>query len=81
MANTIWEIPKGNGETTSSFEDLASLGIRHFKAIFKAPAEISITEVIRVAQFFPSFIDEEGNEAIMAPVSKQEVEEILKGMP
>lgn len=73
-------IPKENGEQESSFEDLASLGICHFKALFKAPTKVSIAEVIRVAQFFPSFVDEEGNKAIMAPVSKLEIEDILKGM-
>ena len=59
MANTIWEIPKGNGDMASSFEDLASLGITYFKDLFKAPAEASIAEVIRVAQLFPRYIEEE----------------------
>ena len=80
MANTIWEMPKGNGEVATSFQDLSTLGTTYFKYFFKAPAEVSIAEVIRVAQLFPRFVEDEDNEAIMAPVSKQEVEDILKGM-
>ena len=42
--------------------------------------EASIAEVIRVAQFFPRYIEEEGNDSIMEPISKEEVEGILKEM-
>jgi len=40
---------KDNGEMACSFEDLASLGFNYFKNLFKAPDEVSIAEVIRVA--------------------------------
>ena len=62
------------------FEELASLGVNYFKKLFKAPKEASIAEVIRVAHFFPRFIKEEGNASIMEPVTKEEVEDILKSM-
>ena len=71
---------KFNGDQAHSFEDLASLGVNFFKNLYKATEEISIAEVIRVAQFFPRFIEEEGNDSIMAPVTKEEVEDILKLM-
>ena len=71
---------KANGEKAQSFEELASLGVAHFKDIFRAPEEASIAKVIRVAQFFSSFIDEEGNECLMSLVSKDEVEAILKSI-
>ena len=67
-----------NGGLARSFEDLSSLGVNHFKSLFKAPAEASIAEAMRVAQFFPLYIDEEGNNNIMEPVTKEEVEGILK---
>lgn len=63
-----------------SFEELENLGTNYFKALFKARVEVYIVEVIKVAHFFPRYIDEEGNDAIMEPVSKQEVEDILKTM-
>ena len=68
------------GEPVFSFEVLSALGVKHFKSLFRAPMEASIVEVIRVAQFFPSYIDDEGNGSIMEPVSKEEVEDILKAM-
>lgn len=63
-----------------SFEELASLRVSYFKDFSRAPTEASIAEVIRVAQFFRSFIYEEGNDLLMSPVSKDEVEVILKSM-
>ena len=68
------------GSATRSFKDLSSLGVKHFKTLFKAPMEAYIAEVIRVAHFFPRYIDEEGNDSIMELVSKEEVEGILKAM-
>ena len=71
---------KENKETEKYFEDISLLGVSHFKAPFRALEEISIDEVIRVAQFFPSYIDEEWNDNIMEPITKEEVEDILKAM-
>eukprot|EP00253_Pinus_taeda_P019452 PITA_19452 len=79
-SNTIWEMEKANGDKARSFEELASLGNSYFKNLFKQPEEATIAEVIRATQFFPRFIEEEGNDSIMAPVSKEEVEDILKSM-
>lgn len=73
-------MPKENGEKAQSFEELASLRVAYFKDLFRAPVEACIAEVIRVAQLFPSFIDEEGNDILMSPVFKDEVEAILKSM-
>lgn len=60
------------GSTTRYFKDLSSLGVKHFKTLFKAPTKVSLAEVIRVAQFFPRYIEEEGNDNIMESVSKDD---------
>jgi len=78
--NTIWEMKKDNDEIARSFEDLASEGVNYFKNLFKAPDEVSIAEVIRAAQIFPRFIEEEDNDSLMVPISKEEVESVLKSM-
>ena len=78
--NTIWEMKKANGDIALSFEDLATEGVNYFKHLFKAPGEATIAEVIRVAQVFPWFIEEEDNEFLMAPITKEEVESVLKLM-
>ena len=44
-----------------SFPELASLGKEHFSRIFKAPPEVSIVEVVRVAQLFLRYVDVEEN--------------------
>ena len=71
---------KANGDIALSFEDLATKGVNYFKHLFKAPVEATIAEVIRVAQVFPRFIEEEDNEFLMAPITKEEVESVLKSM-
>lgn len=48
--NTIWGLKLEEGNITNSFEDLSLLGRNHFKILFKAPIEVSIAEVIRVAK-------------------------------
>ena len=44
-----------------NFDGMASSGVEHFKNIFKAPVRASIAEVNRIAQLFPSFVEEEDN--------------------
>lgn len=36
VQNTIWELKDDRGGSTSSFEDLSSMGGRHFKKLFEA---------------------------------------------
>lgn len=43
-----------------SFEGLSLLGKNHFKNLFKANSQATIEEVVKVAQFFPRFVKEEG---------------------
>lgn len=55
--NTIWELKDDRGGPTSSFEDLSSMGVIHFKKLFEGQDGTSIVEVIRMAGFFTSFVD------------------------
>ena len=59
--NTIWSLRDEEGVIHHIFEDKARCGVNHFQNLFKAPAQASIAEVIRVAQLFPRFVEEEGN--------------------
>lgn len=69
-----------DGQTAKYFDELANMGTSHFRSLFKAPSEASIVEVIRVGIFFPRYVEEDENENIMMPVTKGEVEGILKDM-
>lgn len=52
----------------------------HFKNMFKEPHEVTIAQVIRVYQLFPRYVEEEENDMLMTPVTKEEVEGVLKMM-
>lgn len=55
--NTIWELQDDRGNMASSFEDLSSMGINHFKSLFKAHPSSSIAEIIRMEGLCPQFVD------------------------
>ena len=57
--------------------EIAGEGVIHFKNLFKAPNQASIAEVIRVAQLFPRFVEEEDNRLLMEEVSEEEIKETL----
>ena len=76
--NTIWSLLDEQGEAHSSFEGKAKIGVEHFKNLFKAPNQASIAEVIRVAQLFPRFVEEEYNKFLMEEVIEEELKETLQ---
>jgi len=75
--NTIWSLRDEEGVTHHTFEDKARCGVNHFQNLFKAPEQASIAEVIRVAQLFPRFVDDEGNQALMKEVDEEEIKAAL----
>jgi hypothetical protein len=71
MSNTIWGIKNQSGRLLSSFEDMDRLVYSHFKSL--ADRRVSIDAVLQMTQLFPQFVEEEGNEEIMAAVSEEEL--------
>eukprot|EP00253_Pinus_taeda_P002170 PITA_02170 len=80
-ANTIWKMRDPEGREVSSFEAISSLGKNHFQTLFTAPGGISLAEIIRTAQAFPRFVEEEDADLLFRAVEKEEVERIIKAMP
>lgn len=76
-ANTIGETKNVVGESIISFQGLAELGITHFQNLFISPREATIVEIIQITQFFPSFIDGDENEDLMAGINENELKEVL----
>jgi len=76
-ANTIWSLTDDEGVTHSNFEDKARCGVNHFQNLFRAPNQANIAEVIRLAQKFPRFVDEDGNRELMAAISEEELKTVL----
>eukprot|EP00253_Pinus_taeda_P007836 PITA_07836 len=79
-ANTIWKLRDQNGREASSFEDLSRMGKAHFQNLFTSQGGITLAEVIRIAQCFPRFIEEDEAGSLMDVVTKEEVEHIVKSM-
>jgi hypothetical protein len=77
MANTIWSLRDQRGEEVTNFNELADLGTNHFKALFKAQEETSIAEIIKVAQLFPRFVEEDEVGSLTTPVTEKELIEVL----
>ena len=67
----------GAGVEHYDFDGKASCGVTHFENLFKAPIQASIAEVIRVAQLFPRFSNEEDNRRLMSPVDEEELKKVL----
>jgi len=76
-ANTIWSLTDDVGDTHFSFEDKARCGVEYFQKLFRAPEQANIADVIRLAQKFPRFVDEEGNRDLMAEISEEELKVVL----
>ena len=49
------------------------MGVSHLKSIFSAQQVSSIAEIIKIAGFFPRFVDQEGNESLLKEVSTHEL--------
>lgn len=71
--NTIWELHDDRGNTSSSFDGLSEMGVKHLKKLFEAQTGTSIAEIIRLAILFPSFIDQEGNDSLIREVLASEL--------
>lgn len=61
----------------SSLDGLAQLGKNYFQSLFKADSRSSIAKIVRVAGYFPLFVDDEENRALMEEVSDEELKEVL----
>lgn len=57
--NAIWYLLNENGNPKNTFPQLSSLASYHFKKIYRAPNNATLAEIIRVAQLFPHFVDQE----------------------
>jgi hypothetical protein len=77
-ANTIWSLKDQEGRSVTSFEGLANMGKIHFQSLFKADRRVNIVDIIRLDLYFPSFVNEEGNQDLFAEVTEVELKETLQ---
>ena len=55
-ANIVWRLEDEQGISHDTFYGMATLGVNHFKKLFKAPTHTTLVEIIRTAQMFLSFV-------------------------
>jgi hypothetical protein len=77
ISNTIWSLTDNSGRKISSFDGLAHLAKSHLQNPLRANNQANITDVVRLAQFFPSFVNEEENRSLMVEVTDSELQEVL----
>ena len=76
--NTVWILVDEHGSTHDTVEGMDSTGVEHFKKLYKEPIQSSLAKVIRIAQVFPRFVEEEDNLALMEEISEGEIKAILQ---
>lgn len=76
--NTIWQMQDGQGGTSNTFPQLASLANSHFKSAFQDTRDTNLVEIIRVAQLFPRYVELEDEEYLVRDVTLDELEATLK---
>lgn len=69
MSNTIWKLMDLDGNSSTYFEDLASIGTNHFRTLSKEPNNATITEIIKLAMYSPNLSTLEENDKIMELVT------------
>jgi len=78
MVKIVWSLKYSIGNEVSSFLDLATMGVNHFKNLIHADEEVIIAEIIQTAHPFPCFLYENENLDLMEKVSKEELKVILQ---
>jgi hypothetical protein len=76
-ANTIWSLKDREGRSVTSFEGLANIGKSHFQSLFKEDRCVNIVDIIKLALYFPRFMDEQGNRELYVEVTEAKFKEIL----
>lgn len=76
--NTIWELKNEHGKSIQTFQEMAALANSHFKGIYKAPPIATLEKVMRTAQIFPRFVDQEAELELTREVTLDEPEGTLK---
>eukprot|EP00253_Pinus_taeda_P023384 PITA_23384 len=80
-SRAIWlKLNNEEGGEANTFEELSTLGRNRFQNLFADQGEINLTEIIRTAQCFPRYVEDEEAESLMNEVSKEEVESVIKSM-
>jgi hypothetical protein len=76
--NTIWSLKDQEDRPVTSFEGLANMGKNHFQTLFKEDRMTNLADIIKLALYFPSFVDEENNQNLFAEVTETELKDTMQ---
>jgi hypothetical protein len=76
--NTIWSLKDQEDRPVTSFEGLANMGKKHFQTLFKDDRRANLADIIKLALYFPSFVDEEKNQNLYAEVTEVELKDTMQ---
>ena len=48
-ANTVWSLLDEQGIIHDTFDGMANTGVEHFNKLYKAPSQVTLAEVVRIA--------------------------------
>ena len=72
------EVKNEDNEVVTKFENLAKVGLDHFRELFKEDENVSKEEAVKLAQLYPNLENDEDNKELMKEVSKEEIEKTLE---
>ena len=78
VVDTVRRLIDDQGVSHDTFEGMDNTRVEQFKSLYKEPAQESIAKVIRVAELFPRFVEEEENLALMEEVIEEELKAVLQ---
>lgn len=78
--NTISKFSNAMGEEVDSFEEMAKVGITHFDKLYRVEDNDSMAEMVKIAQYFPSFDNNEDNQVPMEEVTYNKLEEVVHNL-
>jgi len=56
------------------------MGRNHFQSLFKEDGKATNAEIVRITQYFPRFVNDEDNNALMEEVLEEELKEFLHSL-
>lgn len=71
--HAIWKIKNVAGEEVKKLKDIAKPAVEHFDSLFKGEERVTIPKVVKIYQFFPTFVNKKDNQVIMEEVTKDAV--------
>jgi len=78
VANIIWSLKDQEYRPVTSFEGISNFGKKHFQTLFKDDQRANLANIIKLALYFPIFVDGEGNQDLLAKVTEAELKDTLQ---